>query len=165
MNKQSFVLGLMEIQTGRNERHTAFIAALMVFFAFLFASTAVHAANNVFFWNKLGSNYEVTHSETGPNGEITQGNPPITYSPLQFGNGIHTYGNSSSGAWVKFLFDKPNSLGDKGALAFWVRPDHGSDDGGIRRWLNGPGGWVLESIGVAGITLLITTCVRPLVVV
>jgi hypothetical protein len=32
MNKQSFVLSLMEVQSGRNERRPAFITALMVFF-------------------------------------------------------------------------------------------------------------------------------------
>jgi hypothetical protein len=117
------------------------LAAFMMFFTCLCASFSVNAqSGNVVLWNKLGSDTEIRNSEIGPNGLITQGNIPITYSPLKFGNGMRTYGTYYEGfqqtTKVKFLFNAPNSLGDKGAVAFWVRPDHGSDDGGIRRWLN-----------------------------
>lgn len=95
-------------------------------------------AAEVFLWNRLGSEAEVQHSEFGPSGAITRGASPIVYSPMRFGNGLRTFGSDSEGfqTRVAFPFLQPNRLGDRGALAFWVRPTHDSQDGGIRRWIN-----------------------------
>lgn len=45
---------------------TSFFAVFMVFFTFLFASVAVHAANDVVLWNKLDGGSGGSPSEVGP---------------------------------------------------------------------------------------------------
>ena len=50
----------------RHIRLTSFVAVFMVFFTFLFASVAVHAANNVVLWNKLDGGSGGSPSEVGP---------------------------------------------------------------------------------------------------
>ena len=95
---------------------------------------------DVILWNRLGSDVEVTNSEMGPNGTIIPGPLPLTYDALQFGNGVRTHGSVSVGfhSRVRFFFDPANKLADKGTMAFWVRPDYGSDYGGIARWIDIP---------------------------
>ena len=123
----------------RIEQRVWFARSALVLAAWLFAPAVVQAETGaVVLWNRLGSEAEVTNSEIGPNGVIVPGSIPMAYLPVQFDNGLHTYGNQGGGFQeaVRFLFDSRNTLGDRGTVGFWVRPDHGSGDSGLYRWSN-----------------------------
>jgi hypothetical protein len=93
---------------------------------------------SVVFENQLGSAYQVTHSDIGPNGVITQGSAVIAYSPVKYGNGVRVDGDGNSDSVSKIVFstNQLSGLGNQGTLSFWVRPDHDSNYGGIARWVN-----------------------------
>ena len=113
----------------RHIRQISFVAVFMVFITFLIAPFAVHAANNVVLWNKLGSDYEVTHSDFGPNGNLHQGSAPIVFAPVQFGSGINVQGVETDPNPSKVTFNVSSDAsysGNKGTMAFWVKPNHDS---------------------------------------
>jgi hypothetical protein len=75
-------------------------------------------------WNKLGSPYEVTHSEVGSNGEIIG---DIYYQPGHDGNGfrsaVRTGDRNTPNNYIVF---KDLQLGPKGELEFWYTPSWNS---------------------------------------
>ena len=93
----------------------------------------------VVLWNKLGSDYEITHSEIGPNGVIQQGGPAILYDTVQFGEGINVLGTGDAPSPTAVTFNPStvgNFNGNKGTLSYWVKPYHDSNYNGIARWAN-----------------------------
>ncbi|MFO1419170.1 MAG: LamG-like jellyroll fold domain-containing protein [Methylotetracoccus sp.] len=75
-------------------------------------------AGDVVLWNKLGSEYEVTHSEIGPNGTIV-GNS-FAFEPVQFGNG---YVRKASGDnYVIFPRSLLSGIRRRGSMALWITP-------------------------------------------
>lgn len=92
----------------------------------------------VVLWNKLGSASEVTNSGIGPNGVIQQGTPSILYGPVQFGSGINVQGTYGDRNPTAVTFDRSSIAsfsGNKGTMAFWVKPNHDSNYTGIARWI------------------------------
>lgn len=137
------------MKTYPSHRRAAGAFSLLSAAALATAPLPARPAPDVVLWNTLGSDAEVEHSGFGPHGVITRGAVPLAYGPAQFGNGLRSFGSESEGfqTRVAFPFVQPNRLGDRGALAFWVRPAHDSRDRGIRRWINAlagpaPGGAV-----------------------
>ena len=120
------------------KRENAFIAAFVVMLTVFLAPVAVQAdSGNVVLWNKLGSTAEVANSEIGPNGLIHQGNSSIEYLPVQFGNGMRVNGdgNNPNPTYVLFNVNSiPSYSGNKGTMAFWVKPNHNSNYGNNAIW-------------------------------
>ena len=83
-------------------------------------------------WNKLGSEYEVTHSEIGPNGNIVG---TINYLPAHDGNGFKPQEQLNPGN-----YDIPNhfvdfqnlQLGQRGSIEFWYQADWVQPSDGCR---------------------------------
>jgi hypothetical protein len=76
-------------------------------------------ADGVVLWNKLGSDYEVTHSEVGPNGTIVGSS--FAFEVAQFGNG---YVRKAIGEnYVIFPASLLNGLTRRGTLAVWINPN------------------------------------------
>lgn len=95
-------------------------------------------SQDVMLWNKLGSQSELEASEVGVNAVIKWGSSSIDYNPVMFDNGVRVNGSGISGSQVLFPMHSVSGerLGEKGAIALWVKPDHSSSYGGIARWLN-----------------------------
>ena len=98
----------------------------------------ISMADGVVLWNKLGSDYEVTHSGFGPNGSLHQGDAAIVYGSVKFNKGINVQGDSYSPnpSLVTFGVSKIASYsGNKGTMSVWVKPDHDSNYSGLARWI------------------------------
>ncbi len=83
---------------------------------FLIVANAQHVfADQLVLWNKLGSEYEVTHSEIGSDGTIT-GN--INYDNVQFGKGFSS--DALANNYVEF--SNLGLDGNKFTIEFWIKP-------------------------------------------
>lgn len=72
-------------------------------------------------WNRLGSQWEVEHSEVGPNGVITGS---INYLPGKFGDGFEAAPRTGDHNIPNNFIEFPGlQLGQKGCLEFWYFPD------------------------------------------
>ena len=84
-------------------------------------------------WNKLGSEYEVTHSEIGPNGNIVG---MINYLPAHDGNGFKPQEKLNPGYYdnpTNYIDFQNLQLSQRGSIEFWyqadwVRPTDGCRD-------------------------------------
>ena len=77
----------------------------------------VLSKNNLILWNKLGSDYEVTHSEIGPNlGFAGDVNDQIVFEPCKFNNGFR-----SESRWQGVTVPKEALNPTKGCYEMWFR--------------------------------------------
>lgn len=75
-------------------------------------------ADNIILWNKLGSEFEVTHSELGANGNILGSR--FAFEPAQFGKG---YIRKATGEnYLVFQSSSIDSITSKGTIALWITP-------------------------------------------
>ncbi len=72
-------------------------------------------------WNKLGSKYEVEHSETGPNGFFDNKEGELTFEPFYHGWGVrYPYlGPGKNRCKIAFDFSKSNFTTEQGCIEFW----------------------------------------------
>jgi len=71
-------------------------------------------------WNKLGSDYEVAHSEFGPNGTVVGA---LNYEPCQFADGFRSLSRPDRQTPYNFI-DYKLQLGHQGCIEFWYKPDN-----------------------------------------
>ncbi len=75
------------------------------------------AEQDLLLWNKLGSEAEVTASETGENGELV--GTGHAYETARFGNG---YVRTDVSSYVKFPQSVLENCRSRGTLEFWINP-------------------------------------------
>lgn len=75
-------------------------------------------SNGLVLWNKLGSDYEVLHSEVGANGKVI--GTSHAYEPAQHGDG---YVRKATGQnYVQFPGSVLNHLAYRGTIELWINP-------------------------------------------
>jgi len=94
------------------------VIGLAFFMLFFYSHPA--KADSLLLWNKLGSEYEVTHSETGPDFTILN-NSNLAYEPVQFDNGIKCSAQSTDSKIYIPTNDLFPTTRDRGTIEFWIK--------------------------------------------
>lgn len=82
------------------------------------ANVQESTSDGLVLWNKLGSDYEVTHSEVGENGTVV--GTAYAYEAAKYGNG---YVRKATGEnYVEFPASVIHNLSYKGTIELWITP-------------------------------------------
>lgn len=96
--------------------------------------TAQHSdviSDSLLLWNKLGSQYEVEHSEVGPNGFFDNQEGELTFEQFYHGNGVRypfLEELSKNTCKIAFDFSEYDFTTEQGCVEFWWKAGYTDND-------------------------------------